>query len=89
MHTVKEADMFVTKMGLLMKRLDERVHEKEAMKGTVKAIDSYMACEVCGNVGHSGNDCPETREDVAFINNGFRQGNNNQSRFQGGNNNYN
>ena len=89
MHTVKEADMLAAKMDLLMKRLDERAHEKKAMKGTVQAIESQMTCEVCGNVGHSGNDCPETREDVAFINNGFRQGNNNQSRFQGSNNNYN
>ena len=51
-----------------------------------------MTCEVCGDVGHSGNDCPETREEAAFINNGFRQpgnnGWNNQSRPQG-NSNYN
>ena len=32
-----------------------------------------MTCEVCGNVSHSGNDCPETREKATFINNGFRQ----------------
>jgi len=48
---------------------------------------------LCGEVGHSGNDCPETREDAAYINNRFRQqggahqgnGWNNQSRsaFQG------
>ena len=30
-----------------------------------------MTCEVCGNVGHSGNDCPEPHEEAAFINNGF------------------
>ena len=53
MHTVKEADMLATKMDLLMKRLDERAHEKEAMKGTTQAIDSHMTCEVCRNVGHS------------------------------------
>ena len=62
------------------------------MVGTVQAMDSHMTCEVCGNVGHSGNDCPETREEVAFINNRFRQqgnnGWNNQSRPQG-NSNYN
>ena len=50
-----------------------------------------MMCEVCGNVGHSGNDCPETHEEVAFINNWFcqPQGNNgwnNQSRPQGNSN---
>ena len=51
-----------------------------------------MTCEVCENVGHSGNDCPETHEEAAFINNGFRQssnnGWNNQSHPQG-NSNYN
>jgi len=55
-------------------------------------MDSHITCEVYGNVGHSGNDCPETHEEVAFINNRFRQqGNNrwnNQSRPQG-NSNYN
>jgi hypothetical protein len=50
-----------------------------------------MTCEVCGDVGHSGNNCPETREEASYINNGFRQqqgnnGWNNQSRPQGGNN---
>jgi hypothetical protein len=28
-----------------------------------------MACEECGNTGHSGNNCPKTHEDVNFINN--------------------
>jgi hypothetical protein len=91
MHTIKEADMLSAKMDLLMKRLEERAHEKKAMKGTVQAIDSQMTCEVCGNVGHSGNDCPETHEEATFINNGFCQqqggnkGWNNQQRppFQG------
>ena len=75
-----------------MKRLEERAQEKDAMMGTVQAIDSHMTCEVCGNVGHSGNDCPKTREEATFINNGFCQpgnnGWNNQSRPQG-NSNYN
>jgi hypothetical protein len=55
-----------------------------------------MTCEVYGNVGHSGNDCPKTREEVDFINNRFHQpgnnGWNNQSRLQGNlnyNSNYN
>jgi hypothetical protein len=56
-------------------------------------MDSQMTCEVCGEVGHSTNNCPKTREDAAYINNGFRQGNNNgwnnQTRSQGGNNNFN
>jgi hypothetical protein len=33
-----------------------------------------MTCEVCGNVGHSGNDCPETGEEASFINNGNNNG---------------
>ena len=49
-----------------------------------------MMPEVCGEVGHSGNDCPETREEASYMNNGFHQQNNNgwnnQSRLQGGNN---
>ena len=28
-----------------------------------------MTCEVSENTGHSGNNCPETQEDVNFINN--------------------
>ena len=55
-----------------------------------------MTCEVCGEAGHSGNDCPETREEASYLNNAYRPeqggGNNwnNQSRppFQG-NSNYN
>jgi hypothetical protein len=72
-HTVKEADMLAKKIDLVMKRLDERAHEKETMRGTVQAIDLHMTCKVYGNVRHSGNDCPETREDAAYIKNGFRQ----------------
>jgi hypothetical protein len=92
MHTIKEVDMLTAKIDLLLKRLREWAQEKEAMIGTIQAMDSHMMCEVYGNVGHSGNDCPKTCEEVAFINNGFRQpGNNewnNQSRPQG-NSNYN
>ena len=58
MHTVKEADMLATKMDLLLKILDEHAVDKVAMKGTIKAMDSQMTCEVCGEVGHSGNNCP-------------------------------
>jgi hypothetical protein len=73
MHTVKEMDMLSAKIDLLMKKLEERAQEKDAMMGTIQAIDSHMTCEVCGNVRHYGNDCPETREEAAFINNRFRQ----------------
>jgi Fe2+ or Zn2+ uptake regulation protein len=70
---MKEMDMLAVKIDLLLKRLDERAADKEAMKSTVQAMDSHMICEVCGEVSHSGNDCLETREDAAYINNGFRQ----------------
>jgi len=63
--------MLATKMDLLLKRLDKHVTDKEAMKGTVKAMDSQMTCKVCGEVRHSGNDYPKTHEDAAYINNGF------------------
>jgi hypothetical protein len=90
---MKEADMLAVKMDLLLKRLDERAADKEAMKGTVKAMDSQMTCEVYGEVGHSGNDYPKTHGEASYIDNGFRQGNNNgwniQSHPQGGNSNFN
>jgi hypothetical protein len=35
MHTVKEADMLAAKIDLLLSRLNERAHKKEAMKATV------------------------------------------------------
>ena len=96
MHTVKETGMLSTKIDLVMKRLEEQAQEKDTMMGTVQAMDSHMTCEVCANIGHLGNDCPKTCEEVAFINNGFCQlGNNrwnNQSRPQGNskfNSNYN
>ena len=81
---MKEMDMLSTKIDLLMKRLEERAQDKDAMMGTVQAMDSHMTCEVYGNVDHSWNDCPKTLKKAAFINNGFCQpgnnGWNNQSR---------
>ena len=55
-------------------------------------------CEVCGNTGHLGNNCPRTQEDVNFVNNNYyrpqqNQGWNQQQRpnYQGNpqGNNYN
>jgi len=74
---MKEADMLAEKMDLLLKRLNERAHEKEAMTATIQATDSQMTCEVYGELGHSGNNCPETHEEAAYLNNGFHQQNNN------------
>jgi hypothetical protein len=90
MHSVKETEMFAAKLHLLMKRLDDQ--EKAKPQATVKALDSHITCKVCENTGHSGNHCPETREEAMFMgNNGYRpQGSQgwNQPRpyYQGGNN---
>ena len=83
--------MLAVKLDLLMKKLDEG--NRPQVPVPVHAMNSYFTRKVCGNSGHSGNDCPETREDAAYINNntGFRpQGGQGwgQARppFQGGNN---
>ncbi|XP_066160965.1 uncharacterized protein [Oryza sativa Japonica Group] len=70
MHTVKETELLAAKLDLLMKRLDD--HEKGPQR-TVKALDSHVMCEVCGNTGHSGNDCLETCEEAMYMgnNNGY------------------
>ena len=72
MHSIKEIDMLVAKMELVAKWVEH--YEKVSTQETLKAMDSPMAYEVCGNVGHSGNSCPETLEDLNFVNtdNGFR-----------------
>ena len=55
-----------------------------------------MTCEVCGNIGHSRNDCPENHEDVCYMNNnnnGYHplggQGWNQQRPYYHGDNNFN
>jgi hypothetical protein len=50
-----------------------------------------MTCEVCGETRHSGNFCPETHEDLNFVNNDNsfcpqNQGWNQRSNNQAGNN---
>jgi hypothetical protein len=58
--------MLATKIDLLMKRLDDRAAEKQAMKAIVLVTESQMTCKVCGGVRHSGNNCLETCEDAAY-----------------------
>ena len=65
-HQLKEVDMMSAKMDLLMKKLKDRANEK---KEVMHIHDSRMTCEECGNIGHLGNNCPKTHEDVNFINN--------------------
>jgi hypothetical protein len=66
MHQLKEVDMLSAKMDLLMKKLEYRISEK---KEVMHIHDSLMTCEVCGDTRHSGNNCPETQEDVNYIKN--------------------
>ena len=40
--------------------------------------DSRMTCEEYGNTGHSGSNCPETHEDVNFVNNNYSRPQQNQ-----------
>ena len=56
--------MLATKLDLLLKKLDEGNRQK--MPVPIRAMNSYLMCEVCGDGGHSGNDCPETREDAVI-----------------------
>ena len=97
MHTVKETDVIAAKLDLIIKKMEEG--SQRQIQAPVYAMGSHFACEVCGNDGHSGNDCPETREDCAYVINNNNNNNNryrlpqggqgwNQPRppFQGGNN---
>ena len=71
MHSIKEIDMLAAKMDLLMKQVE--YYEKVNAQESLKAMDSHMTYEVCGDVGYLGNSCPETQEDLNFVNtnNGF------------------
>ena len=72
MHTMEQTDMLTIKLDLLIKRLDEHDAIKGTPYGTDQSLYLHIPCEVCGNFGHSGNDCLETREDALIDNNRFR-----------------
>jgi uncharacterized coiled-coil protein SlyX len=76
-HQVDGINIIAAKMDLLMKKLEASSNLEAA-----KMMDLHMMCKVCGNVGHSGNDCLEPRGEASFIyngnNNGFRNNYNNQ-----------
>ena len=86
-QSTKEADVLAAKIDLLLQRMDGQVANPNM--GTVQAVNSHTSSEVCSDDGHSGNNCPETQEEAAYVNNGFRppqQGNNgwnNHHRSQG------
>ena len=66
MHQLKEVGMLSIKMDLLMKKLEDHANEKQEV---MHVHDSRMTCEVCGNTWHLGSNCPETQDDVNFVNN--------------------
>ena len=68
MHQLKEVDMLSAKMDLQIKKLEDRANEKQEV---MHIHDSHMTCEVCGNTGHSGSNCPKTHEDMTFVNNNY------------------
>ena len=78
MHSVKEADMPAMKIDLLLKKFEDYSQDKAQMQ-TLQALETRMTCEVCGNVGHSGDNCPKTQEEAMYL-----IGNNNRFRPQGG-----
>jgi hypothetical protein len=61
--------MLSAKIDLVMKMLEDRANEK---KEVMHIHDSRMTCEVCDDTRHSGNNCPETQEDVNYIHNNYR-----------------
>lgn len=79
MHIAKEVDMLAAKIDLLLKKMDDHIDNNTSTHDSVLALDSHMTCEVCGNIGHLGSDCPKTREDACYTNN------TNGYRPQGGN----
>ncbi|WVZ58743.1 hypothetical protein U9M48_008983 [Paspalum notatum var. saurae] len=77
-HHIDSTDMLAAKMDLLLKKLEDNPET-----APVQALDTRMTCEVCGNTGHSGSSCPETRlEDTNFI--GHSSNFNNGNRPQPG-----
>ena len=70
--------MLAMKIDLLLKKFEDYSQDMAQMQ-TLQALETHMTCEVCLNVGHSGDNCPKTQEEPLFLN-----GNNNGFRPQGG-----
>jgi len=83
-HALNEVDMLSAKMDLLMNKIEESSSKKviEAIQTpvAVRAVETDPWCEVCGGDDHSGNNCPETPEEVNYINNNFNNGNRTQEQ---------
>ena len=95
-HSVKKADILAMKIDLLLKKFEDYSQDK-AQIHTLQDLETRVTCEVCGIVGHSGDNCPETQEEALYLNgnnNGFRpQGDQGWNQphlyYQGGNGNSN
>ena len=83
----EEVNVLSAKMELLIKKLEEWANFKKDQQAIQQVYDSYITCEVCGNIGHSGNICHEVQQDMSYINNyGPQQG---QGKYQVNNNSFN
>ena len=70
--------MLAMKIDLFLKKFENYSQDKAQLQ-TLQALETRMMCEVRGNVGHSGDNYPETQEEALYLN-----GNNNGFRPQGG-----
>ena len=82
MHTIKETDMIAAKLDLLIKKMGEG--SKQSIHAPIYAMGSHFTCEVCGNDGHSRNDCPKIHENCTYLNNNNNNNNNGYRPQQGG-----
>ena len=67
MHSIKKTDMLAMKIDLLLKKFEDYSQDKAQMQ-TLQALEARMACEVCGNVEHLGDNCPKTQEEALYLN---------------------
>ena len=58
--------MLAIKIDLLLKKFEDYFQDKAEMQ-TLQALKARMTCEVCGNVGHSGDNCPETKKKLCTL----------------------
>jgi hypothetical protein len=70
-QTVKEMDMVSAKIDLLIKRQEERAQDKDAMRGTVQAMDSHVTCEVWGTLAIRGMIAPKPTKKLPSSTTGF------------------